>query len=43
MTATILLGAPLTVVFGFLYWVLSFYSEQQALNRKLWKAHGVEI
>jgi len=43
MTTAILLGAPLCVILGCLYWVMSFYQEQQELNRELWKKHGVEI
>ncbi|MCW5622289.1 MAG: hypothetical protein KIS79_14375, partial [Burkholderiales bacterium] len=43
MTTAILLGAPLTVILGCLYWVMSFYHEQQELNRELWKKHGVDI
>jgi hypothetical protein len=26
-----------------LYWVMSFYKEQQALNKELWKRHGVHL
>jgi hypothetical protein len=43
MTTAILLLAPLGVILGALYWVLSFYQEQTELNRKLWKEHGVEV
>lgn len=43
MTTAILLGAPLAVILGCLYWVMSFYQEQLELNRELWKEHGVEI
>ena len=43
MTTAVLLLAPLGVVLGALYWVMSFYQEQMELNRKLWKKHGVEV
>jgi hypothetical protein len=43
MTTAVLLLAPLGVVLGALYWVMSFYQEQTELNRKLWKKHGVEV
>lgn len=43
MTNAILLLAPLGVILGALYWVMSFYQEQAELNRKRWKEHGVEI
>jgi len=43
VTTAILLGAPLCVILGCLYWVMSFYQEQLQLNRELWKKHGVEI
>jgi hypothetical protein len=43
MTTAVLLGAPLAVVLGCLYWVMSFYKEQQALNKELWKRHGVHL
>jgi hypothetical protein len=43
MTTAILIGAPLTVVLGFLFWVLSFYQEQHAHNVEAWKKHGIEL
>ena len=43
MTTAILIGGPLTVVLGALYWVLSFYKEQHALNVELWKKHGIHL
>lgn len=43
MTTAILLLAPLAVILGALYWVMSFYQEQSEHNRKRWKEHGVEI
>ncbi|HXX10570.1 MAG TPA: hypothetical protein VEK05_03555 [Burkholderiales bacterium] len=43
MTAVILAGAPLAIVLGALYWVLSFYKEQAEVTAKIWKAHGVEV
>ena len=43
MDNVILLLGPLGVVLGALYWVMSFYHDQLALNRKLWKQHGVEV
>jgi hypothetical protein len=43
MTTAVLLLAPLGVVLGALYWVMSFYQDQMELNRKLWKQHGVEV
>ena len=43
MTTAVLFLAPLGVVLGALYWVMSFYHDQAELNRKLWKQHGVEV
>ena len=43
MTTAILIGAPLTVVLGFLFWVLSFYQVQHAHNVEAWKKHGIEL
>ena len=40
MTPIILLGAPLAVVLGCLYWVLSFSKEQERVNAERWKAQG---
>ena len=38
MTGVILLGAPLCVVLGSLFWVLSFSKEQERVNAERWKA-----
>jgi hypothetical protein len=38
MTGFILLGAPLVVVLGCLFWVLSFSKEQERINAERWKA-----
>jgi len=43
MTAVILAGAPLVIVLGALYWVLSFYKHQAEVTAQIWKAHGVEV
>jgi hypothetical protein len=43
MTAVVLAGAPLAIVLGALYWVLSFYKHQAEVTAKIWKAHGVEV
>src|SRR5581483_946563 len=43
MTTAILIGGPLTVVLGSLYWVMSLYKQQHALNVELWKKHGVKL
>lgn len=40
MTPIILIGAPLAVVIGCLYWVLSFSSEQERVTAERWKAQG---
>lgn len=40
MTGLILLGAPLCVVLGCLFWVLSFSKEQERINAERWKAQG---
>jgi len=42
MTAFILLAAPLGVVLGCLYWVLSFSSEQERVTAERWKEHGIK-
>lgn len=40
MTGVILLGAPVCVVLGCLFWVLSFSKEQEVVNAERWKAQG---
>jgi hypothetical protein len=42
MTTAILIGGPLFVVLGALYWVLSFSKEQNAFNAKHWERFGVK-
>lgn len=42
MTGVILLGGPLLVVLGCLYWVLSFSKEQERVNTERWKAQGAK-
>ena len=37
MIGTILLGAPLLVIVGCLYWVMSLGQEQMKLHKELWK------
>jgi hypothetical protein len=41
MTTMLLLCGPLAVVFGALYWVMSFHNDQEALDREEWARHGV--
>jgi hypothetical protein len=40
MTATVMIVAPLAVVIGCLYWVMSLGKVQAELNTELWKKHG---
>jgi hypothetical protein len=40
MTSVILALAPLAIVLGALYWVLSFSKEQAEVNAERWKAQG---
>jgi hypothetical protein len=42
MTGLILLGGPLFVVLGCLYWVLSLSKKQAVVNAEVWKRHGVK-
>jgi hypothetical protein len=42
MTGVILLGGPLFVVLGCLYWVLSLSKKQAVVNAEIWKRHGVK-
>jgi hypothetical protein len=42
MTGVILIGAPVVVVLGCLYWVLSFSKEQDRINAERWKAQGLK-
>ena len=42
MTSVILAAAPLAIVLGALYWVLSFSKEQAEMNAERWKAQGCE-
>jgi hypothetical protein len=42
MTAAILLGGPLSIVIGCLFWVLSLSNEQAKVNAEVWAQHGVE-
>lgn len=42
MTTALLLGGPLAVMLGCLYWVISLYKEQHELNVELWAKHGVK-
>lgn len=43
MATVMLLCGPLAVVFGALYWVMSFHNEQEALDREEWARHGVKV
>ncbi|HTT39454.1 MAG TPA: hypothetical protein VMH32_17525 [Burkholderiales bacterium] len=43
MSAVILAVAPLAIVLGALYWVLSFYKLQAEVTAEVWKEHGVEL
>lgn len=43
MTTAVLIGGPLFVVLGALYWVLSFSKEQAEFNTEHWKKHGVKV
>ena len=43
MTGLILLGGPLFVVLGCLYWVLSLSKQQAVVNAEVWKRHGVKV
>jgi hypothetical protein len=43
MTSVLLLCGPLAVVFGALYWVMSFHDRQEALDREEWAKHGVRV
>jgi hypothetical protein len=40
MTGAILLLAPLTVIIGCLYWVMSLGKEQMELHKELWPKQG---
>ena len=40
MTGAILLLAPLTVIVGCLYWVMSLGNEQMKLHKELWPKQG---
>jgi hypothetical protein len=42
MTSVVLAAAPLGIVLGALYWVLSFYKVQAKVTAEIWKAHGVK-
>jgi hypothetical protein len=42
MTTAILIGGPLFLVLGALYWVLSFSKEQAEFNAVHWKRHGAK-
>jgi hypothetical protein len=41
MTGMVLLGGPLLVVIGCLFWVLSLSNEQARVNAEVWAKHGV--
>jgi len=41
MTAVLLLGGPLLVIIGCLFWVLSLANEQAKVSAEVWKRHGV--
>ena len=43
MTTAVLIGGPLFLVLGALYWVLSFSKEQAVVNAVRWKRHGVKV
>ena len=43
MAAVVLAVAPLAIVLGALYWVLSFYKLQAEVTAEVWKEHGVEV
>lgn len=43
MTGLILLGGPLFVVLGCLYWVLSLSKKQAEVNAEVWARHGVKV
>jgi hypothetical protein len=43
MTGVILLGGPLFVVLGCLYWVLSLSKKQAIVSAEIWKRHGVKV
>ena len=43
MTAVVLAAAPIAIVLGALYWVLSFYKEQAKVTAEIWEAHGVKV
>jgi hypothetical protein len=38
MTSVVLVLAPLTVIIGCLYWVMSLGKEQEKLHAELWPA-----
>ena len=40
VTETIMLVAPLSVIIGCLYWVMSLGKEQAKLNAEIWAKHG---
>jgi hypothetical protein len=42
MTGLILLGGPLFVVLGCLYWVLSLSKKQAVVIAEVWARHGVK-
>jgi len=41
MTIALLLGGPLTVVFGCLYWLFSMFDAQQQVDQDRWKTQGL--
>jgi hypothetical protein len=43
MTTAVLIGGPLFLVLGALYWVLSFSKEQGEFNAAHWKRHGAKV
>ena len=43
MTGVLLLGGPLLVIVGCLFWVLSLANEQAKVNAEIWKRHGVDL
>ncbi|MFN0039138.1 MAG: hypothetical protein ACKVP2_06480 [Burkholderiales bacterium] len=40
MTETIMLVAPLSVIIGCLYWVMSLGKEQEKLHAEIWAKRG---
>lgn len=43
MTTAVLIGGPLFVIIGALYWVLSFGKQQAEFNAQHWKTFGVKV